>query len=64
MADNDTRKDEFIFTINCDGLRSKSYANTTFLIHAACGDDFLAEYGTNNGGRITRRQSWRINFLS
>ncbi|KXK18656.1 MAG: RagB/SusD domain-containing protein [Candidatus Parvibacillus calidus] len=48
MADNDSQKDEFIFTINCDGLHGKSYANTTFLVHAACSDDF-AEYGTNNG---------------
>ena len=30
MADNDKRKDEFIFAVNCDGLRTKSYGNTTF----------------------------------
>jgi len=48
MADNDSRKDEFIFTINCDGLRTRSYANTTFLAHAASGDD-AADYGVNSG---------------
>ena len=39
---------EFIFAINCDGLRTKSYGNTTFLVHAACGDDASA-YGVGSG---------------
>jgi len=48
MADNDKQKNEFIFTINCDGLRTQAYGNTTFLMHAACGDDH-DEYGTGSG---------------
>jgi len=48
MADNDRQKDEFIFTINCDGLRTRSFANTTFLVHAASGDD-SGDYGVNSG---------------
>jgi starch-binding outer membrane protein, SusD/RagB family len=48
MADNDKRKDEFMFTINCDGLRTKAYGNTTFFIHAPAGDDH-GFYGANNG---------------
>ncbi len=48
MADNDKRKDEFMFTINCDGLRTTSFGNTTFLIHAPAGDDY-AFYGANSG---------------
>jgi len=49
MADNDrTSKDEFIFVATCDGLNSKSFANTTFLIHAPAGAD-NPEYGANNG---------------
>lgn len=49
MADNDrTSKNEFIFTVNNDGLNTKSFGNTTFLIHAPAGGDF-AEFGANNG---------------
>jgi starch-binding outer membrane protein, SusD/RagB family len=44
MADNHLRKDEFMFTINCDGLKSRSFGNTTFLIHAPCGGD-ETDYG-------------------
>ncbi|MDB5207281.1 MAG: RagB/SusD family nutrient uptake outer membrane protein [Flavisolibacter sp.] len=48
MADNDKQKDEFIYAINCDGSRTKSYGNTTFLVHAAAGDDFN-DYGVGGG---------------
>lgn len=48
MADNDKRKDEFMFAITIDGLRTKAYGNTTFFAHAACGDDF-SEYGVDAG---------------
>jgi len=48
MADNDKQKNEFIFTINCDGLHTQAYGNTTFLMHAACGDDH-DDYGTGGG---------------
>ncbi len=48
MADNDSKKNEFIYAVNCDGLRTKSYGNTTFLVHAACGDDASA-YGVGSG---------------
>jgi hypothetical protein len=49
MADNDrTGKDEFIFVAACDGLNSKSFANTTFLIHAPAGAD-NPDFGANNG---------------
>jgi len=30
MADNDKRTDEIIWAINCDGLRTQAYGNTTF----------------------------------
>ncbi len=48
MADNDKQKDEFMFAINCDGLHTQAYGNTTFFVHAASGDDF-AEYGVGGG---------------
>ena len=48
MADNDKFTDEIIFAINCDGLRTQSYGNTTFLVHAPAGDDH-ADYGIGGG---------------
>lgn len=48
MADNDKQKDEFVFAINCDGLRTQSYGNTTFLVHAPSGDDH-DDYGVAGG---------------
>ncbi|CAN5822648.1 RagB/SusD family nutrient uptake outer membrane protein [soil metagenome] len=48
MADNDKQKDEFIFAVNCDGLHTQSYGNTTFFVHCAAGDDH-SEYGVGGG---------------
>jgi hypothetical protein len=48
MADNDKQKDEFMFAINCDGSRTKSYGNTSFLVHAPSGDDH-DDYGVAGG---------------
>jgi len=56
MADNDKQKNEIIFAITCDGLRTKSYGNTTFFVHAAAGDDHN-DFGVNggwNGYRATK----------
>ncbi len=49
MADNNrTAQNELIFTATCDGFATKSYGNTTFLIHAPVGSD-NADYGSNGG---------------
>ncbi|RYY38181.1 MAG: RagB/SusD family nutrient uptake outer membrane protein [Chitinophagaceae bacterium] len=58
MADNDKAKDEFIYAVLCDGARTKSYGNTSFMVHAASGDDASAEYGVGGGwyGYRTTRQ--------
>lgn len=48
MADNDKRTSEIIYAIGCDGLRTKSYGNTTFFVHAAAGDDHN-EFGVGGG---------------
>lgn len=48
MADNDKRTNELIFAVNCDGLRTKSYGNTTFFVHCASGDDH-DEFGVGGG---------------
>ncbi|MBL7749587.1 MAG: RagB/SusD family nutrient uptake outer membrane protein [Chitinophagaceae bacterium] len=48
MADNDKRTNELIYAVNCDGLRTKSYGNTTFFVHCASGDDH-DEFGVGGG---------------
>lgn len=48
MADNDKAKDEFMFAVNCDGLRTTGYGNTTFFVHCASGDDHN-DYGVGGG---------------
>jgi starch-binding outer membrane protein, SusD/RagB family len=48
MADNDKAKDEFMFAINCDGLKTQAFGNTTFFVHCAAGDDH-DEYGVGGG---------------
>ena len=48
MADNDKQKNEMIYAINCDGLRTQSYGNTTFFVHAASGDDHN-DFGVGGG---------------
>lgn len=56
MADNDKRTNEIIWAINCDGLHTQAYGNTTFFVHCAAGDDH-DEYGVGggwNGYRATK----------
>jgi starch-binding outer membrane protein, SusD/RagB family len=48
MADNDKRKDEFMFVVNCDGLHTQAYGNTSFFVHCAAGNDFN-HYGVGGG---------------
>ncbi len=48
MADNDKAKNEFMFAINCDGLRTQAYGNTTFFVHCSSGDDH-DEFGVGGG---------------
>jgi starch-binding outer membrane protein, SusD/RagB family len=63
MADNQKQKDEIIWAINCDGLRTQSFGNTTFLIHCAAGADF-AEYGANGGWFGYRTTSALVNLFA
>lgn len=48
QADNHTQANEIIWAINCDGLQTQGHGNTTFLVHAASGDD-APEYNVNSG---------------
>ncbi len=63
MADNDKQKDEFIYAINCDGLRTQSYGNTTFFVHAAAGDDH-DEFGVGGGWYGYRATSALANLFA
>ncbi|ETN93807.1 Starch-binding associating with outer membrane [Zhouia amylolytica] len=52
LADNDTNgaQNEFIFALNFDGLQSKTYGGTTFLVHASIGGTMAASnFGVNGG---------------
>lgn len=52
LADNDTNgaQNEFIFSINFDGLNSQTYGGTTFLVHAAVGGSMDPnDFGINGG---------------
>ena len=49
LADNHT-SDEIILPFACDGIRTKSYGNTTFLVHAFIGGNMVVEdFGVNDG---------------
>lgn len=50
LADNHLNTNEFILTINYDGLKTKNFGGTTFLTHAAVGDNMNpANFGINGG---------------
>ena len=63
MADNDKAKNEFMFAINCDGLRTQAYGNTTFFIHAPCGDE-NTEYGVGGGWYGYRSTANLVNLFA
>ena len=48
MADNDKQKNEIVWAINCDGLHTQAYGNTTFFVHCASGDDHN-DFGVGGG---------------
>lgn len=55
LADNWKNTDEFIMTINYDGLKTQNYGGTTFINHAAIGGSMVAaDYGAGGGWAGTR----------
>jgi hypothetical protein len=48
MADNHKRTNEIIWAINCDGLKTQAYGNTTFFVHCASGNDH-DDFGVGGG---------------
>ena len=63
LADNNKQTNEIIWAINCDGLRTQSFGNTTFLIHAPAGDE-AAEYGAGGGWYGYRATSALVNLFA
>ena len=63
MADNDKAKDEFIYAINCDGLKTTGYGNTTFFVHCASGDDHN-DYGVAGGWNGYRATSSLVHLFA
>ncbi|NOT92387.1 RagB/SusD family nutrient uptake outer membrane protein [Ferruginibacter sp.] len=63
MADNDKAKDEFIYAINCDGLKTTGYGNTSFFVHCASGDDH-DEYGVSGGWYGYRTTAALVNLFA
>ena len=50
LADNNLNTNEFILTINYDGLRTKNWGGTTFLVHAPIGGSMSASsFGVDGG---------------
>lgn len=50
LADNNQNTDEFILTINYDGLKTQGYGGTTFLTHAPVGGKMVAaNFGISGG---------------
>ena len=52
LADNDSNgaQNEFIFALNFDGINSKTYGGSTFLVKAAIGGSMVKEeFGVNGG---------------
>lgn len=50
LADNNLNKNEFILTINYDGIRTQGYGGTTFLTHASVGGSMKASDQGVGGG--------------
>lgn len=62
LADNEKNTSENIFTVNFDGLRTRTWGGTTFIIHAAIGGSMVpADFGVGGGWGGTRTTSALVN---
>lgn len=50
LADNHLNTDEFIFTINYDGVKTQGFGGTTFLTHASVGGSSMSPAAFGVGG--------------
>ena len=63
-ADNNLNTNEFIFTINYDGLKTTGYGGTTFLTHAEVGGSMPASaFGVGGGWSGTRTTKNLVNLF-
>lgn len=64
LADNNVANNEFIFTINYDGLKTQGYGGTTFLTHASVGGSMpAAAFGVGGGWYGTRTTKNLVNLF-
>jgi hypothetical protein len=64
LADNNLNTNEFIFTINYDGLHTTGYGGTTFLTHASVGGNMPARtYGVGGGWAGLRTTKNLVNLF-
>lgn len=64
LADNQQNTNEFIMTINYDGLHTQNYGGTTFLVHAAVGgSENAANFGIAGGWGGTRTTKALVNLF-
>jgi len=62
LADNNVNNNEVIFSINFDGVHTKTWGGTTFIIHAAVGGSMdPAAFGIDGGWAGTRVTSALVN---
>ncbi|PWK78044.1 putative outer membrane starch-binding protein [Mucilaginibacter oryzae] len=63
-ADNNLNTDEFILTINYDGLRTQSYGGATFMTHAPVGGSMpAAQFGISGGWAGLRTTKALVNLF-
>jgi hypothetical protein len=62
LADNDQNNPEVIFSVNFDGIHTKTWGGMTFIIHAAVGGSMSpADFGIDGGWAGTRVTSALVN---
>lgn len=63
LADNNVNNTEFIWTLNYDGLKTKNYGGTTFLVNASVGGDMNVSYsGLTNWAGIRSTKALPLLF--
>ena len=64
LADNNLNTNEFIMTINYDGLHTQSYGGSTFLVHAAVGgSESASQFGIGGGWGGARTTKNLVNLF-
>lgn len=64
LADNSLNANEFILTVNYDGLKTQGYGGTTFLTHSPVGGSMTAlNYGIGGGWSGNRATKGLINLF-